>query len=62
MISSTEVLIQGTNEWYYVEHLPTTIEYLRGVSLNNNVILTGGKNLLKIRPFIHCVTIFRRKG
>ena len=43
LISSTEILIEGRDRWSCTESLPTTIEYLRGVSLNNDVIMTGLK-------------------
>ena len=51
LISSTELLVQGSDKWFYAECLPTTIEYLRGVSLNNNVLMTGGKEQFKSK---HC--------
>ena len=43
LISSTEIFIEGRDKWSFTEPLPTTIEYLRGVSLNNDVIMTGLK-------------------
>ena len=43
LISSTELLIEGREKWSFAEPLPNTIEYLKGVSLENNVIVTGGK-------------------
>ena len=43
LISSTEILIEGRDKWSFTDALPSTIEYLRGVSLNNNVIMTGRK-------------------
>ena len=43
LISSTELLIEGREKWSYADPLPNTIEYPKGVSLDNNVIITGGR-------------------
>merc|ERR1712227_956444 len=40
---STEILTSGENSWRQVGDLPTVpIKGLRGVSFNNNIIMTGG--------------------
>ena len=42
----TEVLIDGENTWRKVGDLPTVpINGLQGVSINNNIIMTGNEDL-----------------
>ena len=41
-LASTEILISGSDAWTHVGDLPTgPIFALRGVSLNNKIIMTG---------------------
>ena len=41
-LASTEILISGSDTWTQVGDLPTgPITALRGVSLNNKIIMTG---------------------
>ena len=41
---STEVLVSGSGSWRQVGDLPTVpINGLRGVSINNNIIMTGNE-------------------
>ena len=40
-LSSTEVLVDGTTSWMSAGELPVAMESLRGVSLNNNIFVTG---------------------
>ena len=41
---STEVLVSGSSSWIQVGDLPTVpINGLRGVSINNNIIMTGNE-------------------
>ena len=45
-IASTEVLVHGDSSWSYVGDLPVPTRGLRGVSVNNKVIMTGtGPNI-----------------
>ena len=42
ILASTEILISGSDAWTQVGDLPTgPISSLRGVSLNNKIIMTG---------------------
>ena len=38
---STEILVSGSSSWSLVGNLPVGLFDLRGVSLNNKVIMTG---------------------
>ena len=40
-LSSTEVLVDGTTAWMSAGELPVAMYSLRGVSLNNDVFVTG---------------------
>ena len=40
-LSSTETLLDESGGWIEVGHLPSTMGALRGVSLNNNILMTG---------------------
>ena len=41
-LSSTEIYVEDTTAWTYVGDLPVGMYGLRGVSLNNKIIITGG--------------------
>jgi len=43
-LSSTETLVEGGQSWKVHQDLPTGRKYLRGISLLNTVIMTGGYN------------------
>ena len=45
-LSSTETLVEGSEAWTEVGELPVAIIGLRGVSLNNNIFMTGNIMLL----------------
>ena len=48
----TEVLIDGENTWRKVGDLPTVpINGLQGVSINNNIIMTGNEYLVQFIQF-----------
>ena len=40
-LSSTETLLDESGGWREVGHLPSAMGALRGVSLNNNILMTG---------------------
>ena len=40
-LSSSEVLLDGAEFWTFVGELPVGMVGLRGVSLNNNIFMTG---------------------
>ena len=40
-LSSTETLVDGELIWLEVGQLPVAMSGLRGVSLNNNIFMTG---------------------
>ena len=40
-LSSTETLVDGADDWNEVGHLPVAMWDLAGVSLNNNIFMTG---------------------
>ena len=40
-LSSTEILTEGSQSWRIVGPLPYSVDGLRGVSLNNRIIMTG---------------------
>ena len=41
---STELLVHGAAQWTRSGSLPSTRKGLRGASINNKVIVTGGSN------------------
>ena len=41
-ISSTEILRDNSPAWLFTGELPSPRSYLRGVSINNRVMVTGG--------------------
>ena len=41
LISSTEILTEGSSRWNEVGPLPSGVWGLRGVSLDNRIIMTG---------------------
>merc|ERR1712126_60809 len=41
-LSSTEILTAGDSHWRYAASLPQPVSYLRGVSYDNKVIVSGG--------------------
>jgi len=42
ILSSTETLVEGSSAWANAGELPVALQLLRGVSLNNNIFMTGG--------------------
>ena len=40
-LSSTEILTEGSQSWRIVGPLPYAVSYLRGISFNNRIIMTG---------------------
>ena len=40
-IISTEVMSASGSRWTYVGNLPTAADYLRGISVNNQIFVTG---------------------
>ena len=40
-LSSTEILVDGAVTWTEVGELPVSMYGLRGVSLNNKILMTG---------------------
>ena len=40
-LSSTETLVDGTGSWTFAGQLPVAMWGLRGVSLNNDIFMTG---------------------
>ena len=40
-LSSTETLVDGAEAWTFAGELPVAMDGLRGVSLNNNIFMTG---------------------
>ena len=42
-VSSTEILVDGATEWIieWVGHLPMPISRHRGISINNEIFMTG---------------------
>ena len=49
---STEVLVAGSSSWRQVGDLPTVpIRGLQGVSINNNIIMTGNEYLVQFILF-----------
>ena len=40
-LSSTEILINGSDSWIFVGELPRSLESVRAVSIDNTIILTG---------------------
>merc|ERR1712126_91222 len=42
--SSTETLVDGASAWTSSGHLPVAMQGLRGVSLNNKILMTGGSS------------------
>ena len=48
--SSTETLVEGSEAWTEVGELPVAIIGLRGVSLNNNIFMTGNIISLMTNP------------
>ena len=40
-MSSTETLVEGAGSWTSAGELPVTMKGLRGVSLYNNIFMTG---------------------
>ena len=40
-LSSTEILTEGSQSWRIVGPLPNAVSGLRGVSINNRIIMTG---------------------
>ena len=41
ILSSTETLVEGSSAWANAGELPVALQLLRGVSLNNNIFMTG---------------------
>ena len=41
ILSSTEVLVDGTSAWMSSGELPVAMNTLKGVSLNNDIFVTG---------------------
>ena len=41
LVSSTEVLVEGTTAWMSAGELPVAMNGLRGVSFDNNIFVTG---------------------
>ena len=49
LLKSTEILVSGAGAWVQVSDLPTvTMEGLRGVSFNNEIIMTGNSVTMKL--------------
>ena len=40
-LSSTETLVEGAGSWTFAGELPVAMSGLKGVSLNNNIFMTG---------------------
>ena len=47
-LSSTEVLVDGAANWQYAGELPLAMFALKGVSLNNDIFMTGKIIILQI--------------
>ena len=55
ILSSTETLVDGSDAWTEKGHLPVAVSGLRGVSLNNNIIITGNiRDNTNFYVPIHC--------
>ena len=46
-LSSTELLVDGDGKWTLVGELPAATSGIRGVSFNNNIIMTGDNFILR---------------
>ena len=55
LFSSTEILTEGSSRWIEVGSLPSGMWGLRGVSLDNRIIMTG-----IITTLLHQITYFSR--
>ena len=44
-LASTETLIDGASAWITVGSLPAAMGALRGVSLNNKILMTGNMTI-----------------
>ena len=44
-LSSTEILTEGDSSWTIVGNLPKAVWGIRGVSLNNRIIMTGEQSI-----------------
>ena len=40
-LDTTEILVEGDSSWTTVGSLPKAVQGIRGVSLNNRIIMTG---------------------
>merc|ERR1712098_303072 len=47
--STTEVMSATGSSWSYVGSLPRATRYLKGITLNNQMFITGGKRDYKTR-------------
>ena len=48
VISSTETLVEGASAWKFIGELPVAMYGLRGVSLNNKILIIGNIIIQKI--------------
>ena len=44
LLSSTEIFEMGSESWIEVGKLPSPLSQLKGISINNKVIMTGGRD------------------
>ena len=44
LLSSTEIFEMGSKSWIEVGKLPSPLSQLKGISINNKVIMTGGRD------------------
>ena len=57
-LSSTETLVDGADDWNEAGHLPVAMWDLAGVSLNNNIFMTGEiKHYLYMYLICHSLSI-----
>ena len=60
-MASTEILTHGDSKWTDVGPLPLALYGLRGVSINNKIIMTGNFHLL-LNQLKKCDTFFLTGG
>ena len=44
-VFTTEVMTAAGSSWSYVGNLPRAIRVIRGITLNNQIFVTGNKNM-----------------
>ena len=61
-LDSTEILVAESKKWRFSGKLPTSRWGLRGVSINNKIIIAGQCNNIKLKSLLYFLIIHDIKG